>query len=85
MLLKSIMHSYRVYAYREAIGSEVDFYSCNAFLPTSNLRFTTGIACLGDFDIDDDIVGKNLAEFIQHLSDGTAEITFEEFCTVFGN
>jgi uncharacterized protein (TIGR02145 family) len=34
------VYSYRVYAYREAIGSEVDFYSCSNYWDSTNNHFT---------------------------------------------
>lgn len=37
-------YSYRVYSYREAVGSEVDFYSCNSAWQPTNAHFRTGEA-----------------------------------------
>ena len=36
----NITYSYRVYAYREAIGTEVDFFSCSNFWSSTNNHFT---------------------------------------------
>jgi len=45
-------YGYRVYAYREPIGREVDFYSSNHYWHSANQRFTIGEACPCDINHD---------------------------------
>ena len=45
-------YAYRVYAYRETSGTEVDFYSCNHYWHSTNYHFTTGDAVGDELAVD---------------------------------
>lgn len=69
LLAADTTYSYRVYAYREPIGSEVDFSSTHVLFHSLNYRFTTGKAIpvlVGDLNgdggigLDDAILGLRM-------------------------